>query len=286
MEKRRSQAAFSLFSFQDIITSVTAILILIMLLLTLEMISRRRMDAVADPTITRRHLETIIDSLEGLASRLRDDVAKATQDLVARKSRAELDADMRKSETELAVASARLTETQRTRTAVALARREADERAAQMESQRDVLAAVAADAERDREEADRLERANQQAHDGEMQRRRSGAELVFNPPQQAGRRSWMLVIHGDGIDAFHLGAERQESLGLDTGLGSALARWIEKLDREGDQCLLLLRPSADHELVVHIESALDAVGVPYGMDLVGEEQTVRIGSAVASGRPG
>lgn len=286
MGKRRSQAAFSLFSFQDIITSVTAILILIMLLLTLEMISRRRMDAVAEPRITRRHLETIIDSLEGLASRLRDDVATATQDLVARRSRAELDADMRRTETELAVASARLAETQHTRNAVALALREADERAAQMESQRDVLAAVAADADRDRQEAERLERANQQARDGDMQRRKAGAELVFNPPQQAGRRSWMLVIHGDGIDAFQLGAERQESLGVDTGVDSALARWIESLDHAGDQCLLLLRPSADHDLVVHIESALNAAGVQYGMDLVGEEQTVRIGSAVASGRPG
>lgn len=284
MGKRRSQAAFSLFSFQDIITSVTAILILIMLLLTLEMISRRRSDAVADPNASRQHLDAIAATLEEIATRLREQVAAATRALIDRRSRAELEAELRRSEHQLATATARLAETEALRTAAANARHEAEARAAEIESQRDVLAVLTADQERDRKEADRLEQANQQGREEQARRRRAGAELVFNPPEDAGRRSWMVVVQGDGVTAYQLGTDRQESLGLDTGGAGMLARWIGGLGRTADQCLLLLRPSADLSLVAHIESALGQAGIQYGIDLVGEEQTVRIGAAVAAGR--
>jgi hypothetical protein len=285
MGKRRSQAAFSLFSFQDIITSVTAILILIMLLLTLELISRRRNDAVADPNTTRQHFDTLTATLEDIAQRLREDVNAATRALIDRRSRAELDNELRRSQDQLATATSRLAETKALSKAVAEARHAAETRAAHIESQRDVVAALTAEQERDRKEADRLEQANQQGREEQARRRRAGAELVFNPPQDAGRRSWMVVVQGDAVVAHQLGADRQESLGLDTGAGGMVARWIGSLAPTADQCLLLLRPSADLSLVADIESALEQAGIRYGIDLVGEEQTVRIGSAVAAGAP-
>ncbi len=61
--RNRSRAAFSLFSFQDIITAVTAIVILLVLILTLELISRRQQVAAADPAIGREALDETIAAL-------------------------------------------------------------------------------------------------------------------------------------------------------------------------------------------------------------------------------
>jgi multidrug efflux pump subunit AcrA (membrane-fusion protein) len=284
MRARRTQAAFSLFSFQDIITSVTAILILIMLLLTLELVTRRRQQAATDPAVTRGHLEAVTATLEALVARLREDVANARRSMIERRTLGQLEAELERRESERATARQQLTETERTLKTVAELRRHAEERLVGLHSDRDLIAALSLQQAVDREEAERLEEANRQANDDQTRRRQSGAELVFNIPTDANRRSWLVELSSDGAVVCLVGGDTRQELGLGTGDGSALSKWADRLDPTGDQCLLLLRPSATLPFLDALETRLAKRNIGYGLDLVGEDQTVRIGATVATGR--
>lgn len=279
MGKRRSQAAFSLFSFQDIITSVTAILILVMLMLSIQMISRRRQQASSDPGVSLRQIEAAAESLESLAASLQDDLdsrRKARPLAALRSARAV-------AERERDIARHSLEETQRMGEAARRLLAEAESAAAAADSEQ--LAALETAAENDRQEADRLEAENNREEMRQEQRLReiterpnSGTELVFNPPSDSNRRAWLVEISDRGIAAALLGGEGPEPLGADTGDQSRLARWIARLKPDGDYCLLLIRPSAADELSLMLEKRLDNAGIRYGVDLIGEDQVVRDGT--------
>jgi len=285
MRARRSQAAFSLFSFQDIITSVTAILILIMLLLTLKMVTRRRQEAATNPAVTRGHLDTVTATLETLVARLREDVANARRSMIDRRTLGQLEAELARSESQRATARQRLTETEHTHTTVAEMRRRAEQRLAELESNRELVAALVLQQQADRTEAEQLEEANRRERASQERRRASGAELVFNIPTDASRRSWLIELSGDGAVACLVGGDTREQLGSDTDAGSVLAAWIGRLDPTADQCLLLMRPSANPSFFNALEDILKQGGIGYGIDLVGDDQTVRIETTVVAGRP-
>ena len=78
MGRKKTSGAFSLFSFQDIITSVTAILILVMLLLTIELITKRRAKSASDPVATRQHLDAVLEELESTVTRMRREAIAAS----------------------------------------------------------------------------------------------------------------------------------------------------------------------------------------------------------------
>jgi len=285
MRGRHSHSPFSLFSFQDIVTSVTAILILIMLLLTLEMITRRRQEAVTDPAVTQSHLRKVIASLEVIVERLRQDLAEARRSQIDQWTREKLETEATRSEAELATVTARLRETERTRGKVANLRKVAEESLAELDSQRSLLAALSAQCEADQNEADRLERVNRQERDRQDRQFSSGTQLVFNIPKDANRRSWLVELSRDGAVVFLVDGDKKEFLGTATRDDGDCGNWINRLNPEGDQCLLLLRPSVDLTFVNEFERALERRGIGYGRDIIGEKETIRIGSAVAAGRP-
>lgn len=291
MGRRKPAAAFSLFSFQDIITSVTAILILVMILLTIELVTRQRHQATTSPDATRRHIDSTAKRLESVASRLRDEVAarrtqrttytvQQVQDVLAA------------TQADLAATRLRLDETQRTRNAVARLLATAEEEAAVHASDAEQLATLKRELDEDREEADRLEAASLKEQERQENRKReitetprSGTELVFNPPADSDRRAWLVELSGDGATVALLGADRTQRLGFDTDAGSAAESWIASLTPEGDYCLLLVRPSATKGLGREIEQRLNDAGIRFGIDLIGEDQAVRDGSKTTNQAP-
>jgi hypothetical protein len=291
MGRRKPAAAFSLFSFQDIITSVTAILILVMILLTIELVTRQRHQATTNPEATRRHIDATATRLESVASRLRDEVAARRAQRTphtaqeAREVLAAVQAD-------LTAARLRLDETLRTHDAVARLLATAEAEAAAHATFAEQLATYQRQMDEDREESDRLEAANRKEQDRQETRKReiaetprSGTELVFNPPTDSDRRAWLVELSGDGATVAMLGTDRTERLGHDTDAGSAAEGWVAGLTPEGDYCLLLVRPSATKGLGKEIERRLDDAGIRFGIDLIGEDQTVRDGSRTKSQTP-
>ena len=77
--RRNNQPTISLFSFQDIITSVTAILILVVLILTLELISRKYDAAASDPETQKRVTSEAVAELEALVNRISNESASESQ---------------------------------------------------------------------------------------------------------------------------------------------------------------------------------------------------------------
>lgn len=284
MGRRKPAAAFSLFSFQDIITSVSAILILVMLLLTIELVTRRRQQAAVDPTVSRRQIATSADKLEALAARLREEVLVRRSQRSGRTLQAARQEHARAIE-ELDTAMRRLDETRRIREA---ARKHTDA----VEADARTLAADIAEIDgvekqmtEDRCEVERLDKTNRKEQERQEERQReiadslrSGTELVFNPPADSERRAWLVELSDDGIVVVLLGGDRTERLGHETDSGSRFASWLNGLDRDGDYCLLLLRPSVSGQTEQAVERALTVAGIRLGIELIGEDQVVRDGS--------
>lgn len=290
--RNRSQAAFSLFSFQDIITAVTAIVILLVLILTLELITRRQQAAAADPGIGRAALEETIAELESLVGRLAA-VAPTTKVLpLAARTRDEVEQDETIIRAQAARAADRAAEARvEERRARELAAAEATRLAALRAAQGGVVttsaraAALEAEAERlARDNQRQAERLAGKPGDAEAETV-PGAEIVFNPSGEKDRQAWIVELSATGTAVVKLGTGRRQDLGHGAEPGTPLARWLAGLDRRRDHALLLLRPSGLDELD-GVWNALADAGIPFGIDLIGEEQVVRDGKGEAKAAQG
>jgi len=284
MGRRKPAAAFSLFSFQDIITSVTAILILVMLLLSIELVSRRRQQAATDPDASRRQMAATVSSLESLTAGLREEVTARRAKRPVR-SREAAQQELARVREEYDVTRRRYDETLETQVTVSRLLKDAEAATAVRAGDVEKVAQLEKQTEADRQQADRLEEANRKEKDRQAKRNseivdvpRSGTELVYNPQADSNRRAWLVELSAAGITAVLLGGDRQEKLGADVSDTSLAARWIDKLTPDGDYCLLLLRPSAPSSLEEEVSVRLRDKGIRYGVDLIGEDQTVRDGT--------
>jgi hypothetical protein len=291
MGRRKPAAAFSLFSFQDIVTSVTAILILVMLLLSVELVSRRRSEAAADPVVTRREMTSTVERLESQAATLREDLA-------ARRSRgpartvAMAERELARVREDLEASRRHLAESTVTRQAAAQLRIEKEALAAAHAGDAEEITRLEQESVERNARADMLEEANKKEVERQENRKReiadgerAGTELVYNLPPNFDRRAWLVELSRDGITALLLGNGRMERLGVDVGAGSRFAAWCGGLTPEGDYCLLLERPSAADQLRTDAEEGLKERGIPFGIELVGEAQTVRDGTMQAGANP-
>lgn len=285
MGRKTSGSAFSLFSFQDIITSVTAILILIMLLLALELARQQATAAAGDPGATRERLERIAADLEANVARLQEDLAAAREAEWDRRPRDEWQHLARQATERLDLARLRRDDAASTLRAAERARLEAESRLAARDDDKKRLETLRGRVAEDQAEADRLERENAAERDRQAKRRqeieerpKSGTELVFNRPADASRRPWLVELSSDGIVVVLLGTNSRESLGAASTAGGPFTKWLSRLQPLGDYCLLLMRPSASSVLLDDVESQLNAAGVAYGIDFIGEDQVVLDGS--------
>lgn len=290
--RRRTRAAFSLFSFQDIITSVTAILILLVLILSLELVTRRQEAAAADPMATRVALQESVASLQSLVGTLAAIVpADKPRALVAR-TRSELARDTRivESQADQAIADA-----EAARAVEGRARAMAAATVARLRDAERNFAAVdriKMEALRVDEEARKLAIRNK-ARSAELSERREritdrpspGAELVFNPPEGTSTQAWIIEVSGDGFTVVRLGTNQRQSLGSGVGPGSAAGQWLSRLNERRDHVLILVRPSGANSMEV-IRQSLGEAGISFGIDLIGEEQVVRDGAGEAKEQTG
>jgi len=289
--RRRTAAAFSLFSFQDIITAVTAILILLVLILALELIAQLQQAAATDQTVSRDSLADSAATLESLVERLSSVVAEDGVRPLVRRTPGELERDIRVLEDEARQAAAEAQEARviesraRTLAAAALARLD-NAREIREEVDRTKEEAALAEQEARKITLDNEREAERQAaKQKEIAERPSpGAELVFNAPKEFNVQAWIVEVSSEGLAAVKLGANQRMALGSGMGSGSAAASWLSSLRSGRDHVLILVRPSGVGS-VEGIRDGLREAKISFGIDFIGEDQIVRDGLGEAnSGR--
>lgn len=288
--RRRSGPAFSLFSFQDIITSVTAILILLVLILALELIARRHDEAAADQDASRSALQQSAAALERLVAQLTTLVPTDETRPLAERTQSEFERDVRVMEDQArqavaAAESARAVE-ERARALAA----EAEAKLAEVQDLRDELRRTLDEAALLDDEAAKLALDNAKEAERIARRRDElseqptpGAELVFNAPENSNSQAWIVEVSNDGLVVVKLGTNERRVLGAAIGPGSAVDEWVAELDPDRDHALILVRPSGI-AASADIRETLAEEGVSFGVDFIGEGQVVRDGMGEAAAR--
>lgn len=284
---RRSRAsgpAISLFSFQDIITSVTAILILMVLILTLELIARlQKAGASAADVRTAADLRSVVNDLERAIKKLEEDLAERTRraGMIAELSSEELRASIEASGEAAAKLQDTIATLDRDLEKASIERRSAESKLVEIVKQRpetDALKQKAGDlsdsaaelAEVNQVEAERL----QNLEDRQGTRERSPSTLVFNSPPGVGPQPRLIDLSAAGVRV--LGNRIGGDLTFDwpvLGLPPGFVNWLAALDGQREYVVVILRPSG----LPHYDDVCAAIAegnVGIGTELISESMTV------------
>lgn len=277
---RSTGSAISLFSFQDIITSVTAIMILLVLILTLELISSTRQRGVAaEDRRVASGLRASVEAMEREVTTLRSELAMLQA--AATRSAAFSAADTRARERKAAARAAALAEEvalleSRLRTASAARRRcEAELVAAGPVRPEDSADHVAALEQRaaEMEAANRAEEERQREAGTTRSQSTVAPSLVFNTPPGALLVPRLVEVSAAGLATVEPdGLQSRRFRGPDRDFDA----WLEALDSTAEYVVVILRPSGVRRYDEVVEAVRKAnVGV--GAELVGEATAVTLG---------
>lgn len=255
MRRRRSGSPFSLFSFQDAITSVCGVIVLITLLMALDL-TRRATEETAPSAVARERVEETERRIEELRNNLSS--VQATLDATAHIDEAALGMTIEEALAELEAARERL-EATRAENAKIDERLEAlaavEERFAGQEAR---LKALEEQAKEAREEA---EKTVAQAVDSER-------SVLYRYPENVGEIPHYVDISGAKI-VVHTERGEGEVKTFDTPF--SFTKWANTRPSSKEYFVLIVRPSGA-EAFDFIESELDSNGYRYGIDLVGESR--------------
>jgi hypothetical protein len=269
--RRRKSSPFSLFSFQDIVTSVTAVVILLTLILTLELITRQPTSAAEqlDRSVAalraaleqadqeRRSLE---DRLQQQASRTLE-YASTTPELIQR--------DLEQTNEQIRQLRQELEHLRKRQIAV--------------KRQENAIQARSLDHNIHRKELEDL-KAQAAAAESERSQIIKGNQLIFNPPLGAPKRPWLVDVSADSIVvlSFDQDGERHEfrSRLLNTCADQMIAWARRNCNAQEEYFVLLVRPSGI-ENADNLRDTLTRRGFDIGRDVLGATQNVTIGRSRA-----
>jgi len=278
---RNRGSAISLFSFQDIITSVTAIMILLVLILTLELITRSQSSGVrAEDQRVARQLTESIESMEQRAAALRKELGESRSTALAMAAFSA--ADVRQREQDAAAVAAALADEIRV-----LESQVRSAQVARRRSEAELLAVTATGPGFSREQVDATRRrAAEIAAANQQERRRqeaasrdsglenvTGGTLVFNPSIGSRLTPILLEVSGDGLTAIRSGEPTPERLGR---FGRRFLTWLGGLDADREYVVIVLRPSGIDDFD-DVYNAIRDSPLDVGTELIGEGMSVIIG---------
>lgn len=266
-KRRHREAPFSLFAFQDIITSVTGILLLIMLLLCLSLVTR---ELKRPQTVTRSDgTPSTTDPTAALQAR----VEELRQRLAEQKARNERLLEMSPSQ---AV---------RRRVELTAQHEELKERIGQLRNDARLKRSLATrpDSSEETELKETVHQKEQQAENlkKKLAKIKNSRRLVYHPSDDDGRQAWVMQV--DAMTILVARAGRREPAQRFTSSQDTL-RWIrETRQSDEDYFVLFVRPSGIplyRELLI----SLMPLGFKVGLDLIGEDQIV-VDPLVGAGEP-
>jgi len=286
MSRRRSnQPTISLFSFQDIITSVTAILILVVLILTLELISRKYDAAASDPETQKRATSEAVAELEALVNRISSEAASESHRGLGTSVPAIPESELQIMREQADRAVNQVIDAQRINEKAKGLAKEALAAVAETRVQSSEVAEQDQETAKLCQETDKFTAENATER-GRLETRQQelagrplpGPQLVFRRPPGTARRSWLLETSDTGFATLQLGTGTTSLLGPDSGDASKLVRWIATLQPNADYVLILARPSGI-DSSEKARARLKAANIPHGLDFIGEDQSVHDGSS-------
>lgn len=278
--RRGAASAISLFSFQDIITSVTAIVILLVLILTLELVIRTETRGVAaEDRQVAVQLRGAVAALERQAATLRAELSAAQAAALRGASFSESEVRQRKQ-----VAAARAAEL-----AAEIAALERDlARAAS--NRRRSEGALLTTRQKPTESAEtvaeinarvsEIEKSNAAERERQKMLRAEGINptvektLVFNPPPGESLVPILVEVSRDGLAAVIPGNGRPLRF---PEVNGEFTQWLEGIDRTKEYIVVVLRPSGirTYEAVL---AAIRGAGIALGSELVGESMAISLGT--------
>ncbi len=257
MRRRRHDPPFSLFAFQDIITSVTGILLLMTLLITLALITRELGNPEIQSVAVAADVSAVLDETRSEISNLQTQFGTGREELAA-----------------LADISA---------SSVRRELHDLDQQIASLVIQVDSLEKKVDDTEQKRlrwktKQSDLskirnlLQQMQRQLEQLKEQRKELEQEdrLIYNPQQSSGKHAWLVDVDQQNLLVARVGVS--EAPRQFRGVADFL-RWATSRDSNQEYFVLLVRPEGidtyQRILVTLLESDYDL-----GVDLIGQDQTV------------
>lgn len=259
MTKRRTAGttAFSLFAFQDIITSVTGIMVLVTLMLALELMNRVHQ---SPPAQTSQQADEVLASIEELKQAIEtlrqrlNSSSQAAEDLPSldantlRDMAARLDDDSQRLQDETDQLAEERAKKQRQ---AAQARRKDSQDRAKEEQELADLDTRIADAE---EELDEIENSNR---------------MFFTSGVQ-GKDTWIIEVTARGFTVARIGVKAAPKHYSSI---SALDKWLASLDADSNALYLVVKPGGVASFK-QVQVAISSTGLDMGFQVVADSQTV------------
>ena len=248
---------FSLFSFQDIITSVTGIMILVTLVMAVELVQRTEQAPQQQTAELVKELEHQInetrDAVEELRAQMQQQQKDVTPDAfldistLQVKFRRVQDHRQRGSQDSKDLAQRR----QKTDSQLARIRREQISRKDEIAT----LAKLQEELSKKKEQLKKLSRGNR---------------VVYNPAQGTSRTPWLVELSGTKIVVARMGisAAPQEFSDI-----PAFQGWVSQLVPSSNYCMVVIRPTAV-DSYGDILKMLDGRAIQYGYDAIDEKVIV------------
>jgi len=255
----RSSQAFSLFAFQDIITSVTGIMILVTLILAVELIQRvqqspsgRTQQIVADMQQTVE----MVDQLESRIAELQDQLEQGASRIgeVAGFDPRGVEADVSNMEQINSEMSAEMDQLAAELANVLQDREDIEQQAEQH----------ADDPQRIREMLEEIQRKKQ-----ELERLRSENIVIFNPTEGDAKTPWLVEITADKVIAAKAGENAAPTQWADV---EQFAAWAHGRDNTAEYFVLLVKPGGV-ETFSKARAYLKQLRFDVGYDLLTADQT-------------
>ena len=263
----RSGPVISLFSFQDIITSVTAIVTVITLLLALDLVQRKQSQAGDSSGNLAVELTARLAAAEAELAEL--NAAAGTTDDLVREVAATSPAELRN---EIAQRESTIAELERER--------------ARLERQRGQWQTREKEAQTEQFDLEplRQQQANALAEAAELDRQRTSEQVenrtVFSLPRGFQKEGWIVVIDATQIAIAPLGRPAKPVVVRASGLpligtsaAAGFVAWIEREQLRSAYFLLLVRPDAARAFD-DVQELLTDKSISHGFDLIGADQSI------------
>jgi hypothetical protein len=263
MSRRRSTSPFSLFSFQDIITSVTGIMILVTLMLTIELLHRKETSPAAKSAEIAERLKDAVDRNRCEAERLdreieelRRELARAQTDILhlAAFDPNRVAAQITNLNELTAQLEAQLGEVRAEQTAAELRRRAAVEEQARRANDPQTLEELLAEVRNTQEQLQRMRKSNR---------------VIYNAAEGAAKRPWLIELSAAEMLVAPAGAAARAERFTDL---AAFRDWLRQRDAGGEYFVLLVKPAGIDRFARTLDT-LRQLRFDVGFDLLAENQT-------------
>jgi hypothetical protein len=260
----KNGVAFSLFAFQDIITSVTGIMILVTLILALELLQQME-------TSPAQRTKEVVQDIDSTVT-----------------SVAELDAAVARNEARIADLQDRLTQgAGRIGDVAGFDQRAVQQDVSDMQQMDDRLAKelqeLAKQVEQTTQQQKKLNEEREEKVDPEavqkklddvnkkkedLEKLKSSNRIIFNPTAGDAKVPWLVEITGEAITVAKTGVSAPPTK---HATGAAFTAWAQQLDKNRDYFVLLIKPDgiANYELV---RASIKQMGFDVGFDLLNSDQ--------------